>query len=95
MINFLVSFWSLLVLAVRLNSNNNFNDNNNHPEGLLERIGCIESDHILPLSGYDSFSNVTGQTYLCMPIEGRMLNMVRVGITISVRERLRSCLTLT
>ena len=42
---------------------------------LLQRIGCIESENILPVSGYDSFSEDSKMSYLCMPVEGTNCNL--------------------
>jgi hypothetical protein len=50
-----------------------YNDLTNHIKcgaDLLQRIGCIESENILPVSGYDSFSDDAKMSYLCMPVEG-------------------------
>jgi hypothetical protein len=38
-------------------------------KGLLERIGTIESHHVLPMVGYDSWGDGAPQ-HLCVPIEG-------------------------
>lgn len=40
-----------------------------HSKGLLERIGTIESHHVLPMAGYDSWGADAPQ-HLCVPIEG-------------------------
>jgi predicted ATP-grasp superfamily ATP-dependent carboligase len=43
--------------------------------GQIERIGYVESEYVIPMTGYDQFSPSWGKT-LCMPIEG--LRMIRL-----------------
>ena len=82
------------------------NDLTNHIKcgvDLLQRIGCIESENILPVSGYDSFSEDAKMSYLCMPVEGinytffllcsptlSRITSLNFFISIALRHRIKS-----